>query len=218
MKMLLRFIPSRGGTILDVACGMGTTTRFLTNTFLAGNVTGINISRHQLADCRKLAPRCRFLQMNATALGSGPNYFDNIICVEAAFHFVTSEKFLSEAHKVLKPGGLLVLSDIVPARSRKVPNRFAPTEQVISPAEYRDLYFRGGFERVEIIDASRECSTGFRRHSLRLLQSNFRDGKMDRATFHAARERIIRRERDKGYYLLVCAQKTARNDIFFDLS
>jgi glyoxylase-like metal-dependent hydrolase (beta-lactamase superfamily II)/SAM-dependent methyltransferase len=207
MEVLLRFLPSQTGTILDVACGMGGTTRFLTKSFLAENVTGINISRKQLASCRKIAPGCRFLEMNATALRFGPGSFDNVICVEAAFHFVTREKFLSEAHRVLKPGGRLVLTDVVPARPHKIPNRFAPMQRVISPSEYCDLYFRADFERVEIIDASRECSTGFRRHSLRLLRNNLLDGQVDRASFHAKRERIINRERNKGYYLLVCAQK-----------
>jgi hypothetical protein len=95
---------------------------------------------------------------------------------------------------------------MVPARPLKMPNRFAP-QRVISPSEYRDLYFRAGFELVEIIDASRECSTGMRRHSLRLLRSNLLAGQVDRASFHAKREQIIKRERNKGYYLLVCAQK-----------
>ena len=38
--------------------------------------------------------------------------FDLLLCVEAAFHFDTRERFFKEAHRVLEPEGKLVLSDL----------------------------------------------------------------------------------------------------------
>ncbi|MDP2105111.1 MAG: class I SAM-dependent methyltransferase, partial [Desulfobulbaceae bacterium] len=108
---LLSFIPEKKGTILDVACGTGATTRFLLNFYPPEHVTGINISAKQLDTCRQMAPGCRFLEMDAAALQFSDASFDAIICVEAAFHFHTREKFLQEALRVLKTGGILVLSD-----------------------------------------------------------------------------------------------------------
>ena len=49
MEMLLALIPDKVGTILDVACGKGGTTRFLLKYYDAEAVTGINISAKQLA-------------------------------------------------------------------------------------------------------------------------------------------------------------------------
>ena len=40
--------------------------------------------------------------MDATELDFRDNSFDSIICVEAAFHFDTREKFVREAYRVLK--------------------------------------------------------------------------------------------------------------------
>ena len=106
-------------TILDVACGKGATTRYLLRYFKSENVTGINISEKQLARCRENAPGCTFLLMSATELKFADESFDNISCVEAAFHFVTREKFLKEAFRMLKPRGQIVLRDVLSAKHRE---------------------------------------------------------------------------------------------------
>jgi cyclopropane fatty-acyl-phospholipid synthase-like methyltransferase len=210
MEMLLALIPQKVGTILDVACGKGGTTRFLLNYYDPEAVTGINISAKQLETCRSLARGCTFLQMSATDLRFPADWFDNIICVEAAHHFVTRETFIGEAHRVLAPGGRLVLSDIVPTRPKAVQRDVSPRHGPLEPDEYRDLYTAAGFERVEVVDATEECIIGFRRHTLRLLRRRLRRGAIDEATFQRRQARQLRRERRAGNsYVLVCAQKRA---------
>jgi len=75
MEKLLAFLPKKD----------------LLRYFKSENVTGINISEKQLARCRENAPGCTFLLMSATELKFADESFDNISCVEAAFHFVTRE-------------------------------------------------------------------------------------------------------------------------------
>jgi MPBQ/MSBQ methyltransferase len=50
---LLDKIPDKGGRILDVACGLGASTRRLMRTYPPHMITGVNFSEVQIAEARK---------------------------------------------------------------------------------------------------------------------------------------------------------------------
>jgi MPBQ/MSBQ methyltransferase len=165
---LVGMIADNSGQILDVACGAGASTQRLLRHYPPANIVGINISEKQLASCRHRVPGVRFYAMDATELEFRDNSFENILCVEAAFHFDTRQQFLNEAYRVLKPGGCLALSDIL-LRSRwaaAVAKRIPLANFQPSVEAYRLSLERCGFEAVRIIEARAEVWEAFRRHSL----------------------------------------------------
>jgi MPBQ/MSBQ methyltransferase len=156
---LLSFIPEKSGRILDVACGMGASTRRLLNHYPAENVWAINISEKQIEATRKNAPGCHAEVMNAVNLTFEDGFFDNIMCIEAAFHFETRRKFLEEARRVLKPGGRLVLSDVLFTSSERLeqfPVFPSVKNHLATVAEYDALLEEAGFRNCIVRDARKE--------------------------------------------------------------
>jgi len=208
MERLLSFIPEKSGAILDVACGMGATTSYLLKHYQPQNVTGINISESQIEIAEANAPGCTFLKMNASDMKFKDCSFDNIICVEAAFHFYTRERFLREAHRVLKPGGRLVLSDILMTFEGEDVNQSRTAQNyVVGPDEYAPILAKAGFEDIEVIDVTENC---WKRHYWYVVEYFHRKllaGEIDLSELEVCLQNTYRRTNQITYYLLAAATK-----------
>lgn len=209
MERLLAMIPRKHGAILDVACGKGATTRHLLRYYPPGQVTGINISAKQIARCRENAPGCRFLVMDAVDLRFPPRSFDAVICVEAVFHFATREKFLRAASRVLRPGGFLVLSDIIGTRALEhAPGRH-PSNYVDDLAAYRRLYQDSGFGSVRVVDATGPCWDDYVRQALAFVGGKVARGAVSPAAYRWLSRLYWRISMGVRQYVLVAARKEA---------
>lgn len=112
---------AEGERVLDVGCGFGGTLASLNERFSRLQLTGLNIDARQLARARRLVRALRgnavqFCQGDACRLPFRDESLDRLLAVECVFHFPSRETFFREANRVLRPGGVLVLSDFVPTR------------------------------------------------------------------------------------------------------
>lgn len=169
VDMLLEPIEPLRGTILDVACGQGASTRRLMNYFQPAAITGIGLSESQLVEARKRAPGCTFKRMDATKLDFDDETFDTVLCIEAAFHFSTRKRFLEETFRVLRPGGCLVLSDLLMAWGTPL----VPAQNYVPNAgRYGDLLRDAGFGNPDLSDATTETWHAYRDRFNRFVQQD----------------------------------------------
>lgn len=158
---ILAPVPATARRVLDVACGTGATTRRVRERLPSADIVGIGVSTAQLDAARMREPGAEFVQMDATRLEFPAGSMDAVMCVEAAFHFDTRAQFLSQALHVLRPGGQLVMSDLLMARGTAL---VPPANYLGNRAAYVRLLEHIGFVDVEVADATAATWDGFRRH------------------------------------------------------
>ncbi|MGK7869427.1 class I SAM-dependent methyltransferase [Falsiroseomonas sp. E2-1-a20] len=161
-----------GMRVLDAGCGFGGTLACLEERMHPLDLVGLNIDPRQLARAAGLVhPRpgttIAFTAGDACTLPFADASFDRVLAVECIFHFPSRAAFLAEVRRVLRPGGVLVLSDFVPAsawvpvtRLARAPwfdrvNLFGTCDVTCSAAGYRRLAAESGLALTTLRDITR---------------------------------------------------------------
>ena len=192
IETLVSFFQKGNKNVLDVACGRGAAALFMTKYFEPENITGIDGLERHIEICKLIAPESNFQVMDATHLDFPGASFDNVLCMEAAYHFSPRSKFLEEAYRVLRPGGHLAVSDIL-----------------IKPEEYEDFIFElRRYDTDWSADTWPEenCLSGIAAYKELLLGKGFSYVRIEDITEHkeaAFRAFCIKKaEREKDYEML----------------
>lgn len=188
-----------GAKILDVGCGLGGTINFLDRRYSSCTLVGINIDERQLGIGKKAARTgdrnsVNFARADACALPFRSESVDAVLCVESIFHFPNRRTFIAESARILKPGGLLVVSDFVPIRylgglldfgersTHLLGRMYGKIRADISKSRYRAAARASGMECIAIDDITANTLPTYH-----FLRSNFyrteKKGVYDRATF-----------------------------------
>ena len=105
-----------GMKILDAGCGVGGSVIHMTKKKEV-EATGITLSKSQVASAIKNAEeekqigRAHFLEMNACQTDFPDNTFDVVWGLESFIHIEDKQSLFEEVHRILKPGGCLVVGD-----------------------------------------------------------------------------------------------------------
>ena len=112
--------------VLDVGCGLGYGSSFISQNYLPKLVVGVDISSEQIARAKKhqisgvSSGDLRFTIGEAESLPFPNGSFDCIVSIEAAQHFSRINDFSKEISRILKPGGKCVVTSFFPTNQEGV--------------------------------------------------------------------------------------------------
>jgi ubiquinone/menaquinone biosynthesis C-methylase UbiE len=141
----------RGKSVLDVACGEGYGTDLLMRAG-ATSALGVDISELavQHASKKYYALGARYILGNAERLDLTDNSFDVVVSFETIEHLPNYLAYLAEVRRVLRPGGIYLVS--TPNRLRESPGR-GRNDKPLNPHHVRE------FTRDELLPILREYFT-----------------------------------------------------------
>jgi ubiquinone/menaquinone biosynthesis C-methylase UbiE len=134
--------------ILDVGVGTGRFPKaMLADNRFDGQVWGLDISVGMLRRARErlasFGERCTLIWENADALPFPDETFDAVVCLEALEFTPSPERTLDELLRVLRPGGVLLLTNRI-GRARWFPGRTYNDDEIV------ELLVQYSLLRVEI--------------------------------------------------------------------
>jgi ubiquinone/menaquinone biosynthesis C-methylase UbiE len=111
--------------ILEIGCGNGIQALYINTIHNPSSITGIDLNQANIdiANSEKAganACNVRFFvddAQNLTKIES--DSVDILLNIESAFHYPDKTSFLSEVHRVLKPGGQFLIADILSTRKKR---------------------------------------------------------------------------------------------------
>lgn len=155
----------RGMRVLDAGCGEGYGAAILAGT--AAEVVGVDRDGGVVRHASSRYPGVSFEVGDLTAIPFPGRSFDVVAALQVIEHLERPREFLDECARVLKPGGLLILS--------------TPNQLTFSPRGVRNPFHTFEFSPGEL----RAILEG--RFTVRLMAGTFHGGRI------AAVERVIRR-------------------------
>jgi ubiquinone/menaquinone biosynthesis C-methylase UbiE len=103
--------------LLDVGCGTGTFAAMVSGAGLPAKIVGLDYAAsmcrmaHQKARAASATDRVRFLNGDSEHLPFAAGSFDVITCSNSFHHYPHPDLAVQEMHRVLRPGGRLVILD-----------------------------------------------------------------------------------------------------------
>ena len=156
VERLAADLPS--GDVLDVANGLAAQDLVIAEVARPRSLTGVNITWSQLdaGRGRLRDAGARAVCADACRLPFVDGSFDGSISVEAAFHFSSRAAFFREVFRVLRPGGVLTMSDVPTLRR---PHGLREAVAAVAMLRLWGLHPGAAASATQIVDAA--ATAGF---------------------------------------------------------
>jgi SAM-dependent methyltransferase len=111
-----RPVDLRRRDVLEVGSGRGGGAAYVLRYLGPSSVVGVDLSRRAVRLCNRhrACPGLRFEHGDATTLPFGDASFDAVLNVESSHCYPSMDAFVSEVHRVLRPGGHFLFADFRP--------------------------------------------------------------------------------------------------------
>jgi SAM-dependent methyltransferase len=137
-------VPLSGKDVLEVGCGRGGGTAYVFERFAPRSLTGLDLARSAIrsASRRYGRPGLRFVAGDAERLPLADGSFDVILSVESSHCYPEMGRFLGEARRVLRPGGVMLLADFRPTQGKSSADQVLPDDVDTLRRQLSDAGFR----------------------------------------------------------------------------
>lgn len=194
--------------VLEIGCANGVVSRQLAEN-TGATVTGIDISGTHIQKAKQLhkenpSLKLNFYKASATKLPFEHNTFSHVWSQSTFSHIAENSEVLSEAFRVLQPGGLLIFDDVV------VPNKetSALTQEKffdrlyiplkLTPEEYTNAIENTGFKILESEDLSLHMKKCYEIQAERTKSINLARSEINQQHYDAINNKEI------GWYYFLC--------------
>jgi len=120
-RRVARAVELKGREVLEVGCGRGGGSSFITRSHHPKQMTGVDFSARAIRFCREnhRIDGLSFVHGDAEALPFGDESFDAIINVESSHCYGSMPAFLLEVTRILRPGGHFLFADLRSTEDRE---------------------------------------------------------------------------------------------------
>lgn len=171
-KQLLQHLQlTAGSRVLDLGCGLGGAARFVAKS-TGAQVSGIDLTDEFITTGQALTRmtgqvgQVDLVQGSILELPFGDDHFDAAYMIHVGMNITDKRRLMAQAARVLKPGGLLAVYDVMRVGSGDLilPVPWASTAEgsaLASPASYRMAMTEAGFRVVSEVDRTAFAKVAF---------------------------------------------------------
>ena len=157
--------------VLDIGSGLGGPSRTLAETYNC-RVTGIDLTQAfcdaaaAMSDWVGLGKHVSFKQGDATNLPFTNKQFDAAMTIHVAMNIAAKDKMYAEARRVVKPGGIFAVYDVLRGEGGEVlyPVPWARDPSIshlATPDKMKSLLIDAGFKLLNVQDSTDESQSFF---------------------------------------------------------